>query len=37
MNIVTETQPNNLFARILDEKRKYTPRDSKIRPIIGII
>ena len=33
MNIVTETQPNNLFARILDEKRKYTPRDSKIRPI----
>jgi hypothetical protein len=33
MKIVTEIQPNNLFARILDEKRKYTPRDSKIRPI----
>ena len=33
MNIVTEIQPNNLFARILDEKRKYTPRDSKISPI----
>jgi len=33
MNIISEIQPNNLFARILDEKRKYTPRDSKISPI----
>jgi hypothetical protein len=33
MKIVSEIQPNNLFARILDEKRKYTPRDSKISPI----
>ena len=33
MNIIAEIQPNNLFARILDEKRKYTPRDSKISPI----
>jgi hypothetical protein len=33
MNIIAEIQPNNLFARILNEKRKYTPRNSKISPI----
>ncbi len=33
MKLVEEIQPNNLFSRILDEKRKYTPRDSKISPI----
>jgi hypothetical protein len=33
MKIVNEIQPNNLLSRILDEKRKYTPRDFKIKPI----
>ena len=33
MKIVSEIQPNNLLSRILDEKRKYTPRDFKIKPI----